>query len=472
MLRRLRLACCPPSRAAVFAVLSLVASACLSQLPENRDEIALELLIGFLVGNNPDFSATRVSRSSPQSIASGVDTALAFDQIDFATGSFAVVPATNNLVVRTEDLYLLNGGVEFQAHGVGSRTLRFLDPAAVAGTQSTRGLFTSTTAHSISMLRELSAGATIAVQASQTSGSAVDTTSEATTQLSLTRLNRAVASAAFVRKTAVQAVSASIQTAVTFQTVDYDTGGYYSAAQQDRLTIQESGVYLIVGNARLGVTGVAGTRGVDLLVNSATGSSFTIARDQRSAAATGEGNQDVSAVYSLNAGDSVSLRYYHNNAGAHNLEFPLTSMGIARLDSNPVSSRSVLRRSAPAAVQSIPAGVATAVVLSEVERADAAFSATDTTTTTIAETGFYLLVASAEFVNQNFARRDLNINVNGSAVAREARLASTTGNGSLNLLHMQQLNAGDTVQLRMFQNTGGNLDLISANSFLQIVKLD
>ena len=76
------------------------------------------------------------------------------------------------------------------------------------------------------------------------------------------------------------------------------------------------------------------------------------------------------------------------------------------------------------------------------------------------------------FVNQNLPRRDLNINVNGSAVAREARLASTTGNGSLNLLHMQQLNAGDTVQLRMFQNTGGNLDLISANAVLQIVKLD
>lgn len=427
--------------------------------------------MGAFLADSPDFSATRVSRSTPQLIASGGAT-LAFDRLDFASGSFAIAPATESLFVRTEDLYLLNGGVDFQTDGSGSRSVQFLAPAAVAGTQSTRSLVSSPTAHSIGLLRQLSAGATVALQTSQDSGSVLSTNTDATTQLSLTRLNRAVASAAFVRKTAVQPVTANVLTPIRFQTADYDTGGYYSAAQQDRLLIREPGVYLIVGNGRLGSTGIAGPRGVELFVNSSTGSSFTIARDLRAVAVGGEGIMDVSAVYSLNAGDSVSMRYFHRAPGSHNLISPLTSMGIARLDSNPASSRSVLRRGAPAVTQSIPAGAATAIVLSEIDRADAAFSATDASTTTITEDGFYLVAANAEFVNQNFGRRDLNIRVNGSPIARESRTASTTGSGTLNLLHMQEFQAGDTIELNVFQNTGGNLALESTGCFMQMVKLD
>ena len=443
-------------------------SACLNEFPGGNDNLALSLLLGAALSDNPAFTGIRVNRSTPQSFASGATASPIFDTIDFATGAFTGTFFLNNLAIRTQDVYLLNGGVDFQGAATGGRSIQFLDPNLVAGGQRTPGVVSAPTAHSIGLLRQLPQGAAINLQARQTTAAALSTSVEPTTNLGVVRMNRAVASAAVVRKTAPQAIPNNVPTVATFQVADYDTGSYYNAAQQDRLFIQESGVYLIVANARLAATGTASGRGVELFVNG----TLSVARDVRTAGTAAEGAADVSTVYRVNAGDTVSMRYFHNSGGAFNLLPNLTTMAIARLDSSAPIARSILIRGAPQNVSAVTTGVSTPLDLSAVRRADAAYVVTNSTTATILQSGLYLIVANAQFANANFGRRDLELNINAAAVTRETRNSGAVGAGTLNLLHMRQLNAGDTVNLSVFQNTGGNLALVPAACLLQMIRLD
>lgn len=460
MRRKLRLTCI------IFTI--GLHSACLAEFSDSSDNLALSLIIGAALSDSPEFSGIRVSRSNPQSFASGETASPLFETTDFATGAFVGSFILNNLSIRTQDVYLLNGGVDFQGAATGGRSIQFLDPNLVAGGQRTPGVVSAPTAHSIGLLRQLPQGAAINLQARQTTAAALSTSAEPTTNLGVVRMNRAVASAAVVRKTAPQPIPNNVPTLASFQTADYDTGGYFNAAQQDRLFIQESGVYLIVANARLASTGTASGRGVELFVNG----TLSVARDVRSAGIAAEGAADVSTVYRLNAGDTISMRYFHNGGGAFNLLPNFTTMAIARLDTSTPTARNILFRGAPAGIPTVTTGVSTPLDLSAVLRADAAYAVTDSTNATILQNGVYLIVANVQFANSNFGRRDVELNINAAPVTRETRNSGAVGSGTLNLLHMRQLNAGDTVNLSVFQNTGGNLALVPAACFLQMIKLD
>ncbi|MCR9142682.1 MAG: hypothetical protein NXI24_10560 [bacterium] len=445
-----------------------VQSACLAQFPDNSDNFALSLVAGLVLSDSPEFAGIRVSRSTPQAFTNATPESPLFDQRDFASGTFANVTTLNSLPIPRQDVYFLNGGVDFQANNTGDRAIQFLAPAILPGGQIGSAVVGAPTAHSIGLLRQLSSSANINLQTRQGSGGALSTATDPTTTLGLVRFNRAVGSAAIVRKTAPQPIPNNALTAATFQVADYDTGNYYSAAQQDRLTIPETGVYLIVGNARLAATGSASGRGVEIFINGST----AIARDVRIAGATAAAAQDVSAVYRLNAGDTVAMRYYHNGGGSHNLLANLTMMAIARLDANAPSTRNVLLRRAAVTIPSVATGANTPLALSTVQRVDSAYVIANPANTTIVQSGLYLIVGNVQFANTGFARRNLELKVNAAAVAVETRNAGPGGHGALNVVHMRQLNAGDTVQISVIQNTGGNLGLVAAGCFLQMIKLD
>lgn len=102
--------------------------------------------------------------------------------------------------------------------------------------------------------------------------------------------------------TALQAIPNATLTSVIFESADFDTAGYFNAAQPDRLTISEAGVYLVVANSELEVAGVAGTRGVELLVNGTR-----VVQELRAAIGSGNGTLNLMHMQQFNAGDTVQV---------------------------------------------------------------------------------------------------------------------------------------------------------------------
>ncbi len=448
----------------LLAAVLVAQTACLSDYTDNEDNALLGLLIAASLTAGP-FTAARVSRTSAQSVPGATTTALAFDQLDFDTNNLTDGEASGGLSTPADGTYLVSGGVDFNTNATGTRSLQFTAPTAVAGGQITDS--GGPTAHSLGVLQTLAANTTVGAQTVQDSGAALDTMTDPSTHLALVRMDRAAVSSAFVRKTTLQAIPDAVLTSVTFDSADYDTAGYFNAAQPDRLTIPEAGVYLVVANSELEVAGVAGARGVELLVNGTT----AIARDVRTTLAPSFGLHGVHALYSFAAGDTVALRYFQDSGAPRNLQ-TRTTLAIARLDASVSSARAVLQRRITSGLAVAVSNADTLIDMSVLEQTDAAYTIAGSNSTAINQSGLYLTIASLQFATNAISRRRIDLLVNGTRVVQVLRAAIASDNGTLNLMHMQRFNAGDTLQVRGNQSSGGSLTLQAEGSFLQMIKLD
>jgi hypothetical protein len=123
-----------------------------------------------------------------------------------------------------------------------------------------------------------------------------------------------------VRRTAAQSVANNATLVVSYDAVDFNVGGVYTAAQPTRMTAPIAGRYLIVATARW-QNNDQGRRTIALEVN---GTAVQIARSNVSAYFQGGVNplqpeQTAQAVYMLNAGDYVEVWAYQDSGGALNL---------------------------------------------------------------------------------------------------------------------------------------------------------
>lgn len=99
---------------------------------------------------------------------------------------------------------------------------------------------------------------------------------------------------------------------------------------------------------------------------------------------------------------------------------------------------------------------------------------TNNTRLTIPENGTYLVLGQVEFAPDNTADRLACIQKNGSINLGLVRQPSITNAGTsqrIQVVAHAPLIAGDYVELRAFQNTGGNLDVLTPGTFFSIVKL-
>ncbi|MCR9145523.1 MAG: hypothetical protein NXI24_25005 [bacterium] len=294
----------------------------------------------------------------------------------------------------------------------------------------------------------------------------LNTITEPTTNLSIAYLDRAVASAAIATKSVPQVIPHATFTIVNFEGEESDTGDYFNLAQPDRFVIPETGVYLISANFAFPDT-ISPAGGVELLLNGST----VIARDVRTRPPGIGPSQSVSTVYRLNAGDFVSTRVLQTSGGGLNLNID-TRMSIARLDSSTSSARKLLIRALPTGTPDLVTGFNAQLILTDIKRADSAYSTTDPTLTTVLETGLYLIIANAQLSADGGGSRRITLKRNGVNVQRTTKVGLPMALATLNLISLRQLNAGDAVSLEVNQDSGCPLTWTPERTFLQMVKMD
>lgn len=445
-----------------FIILSVCCQPmCLSNYPKDNGNWALGIL---LVGVLTQFEAARVSRATAQALPASFDT-VQFETEDFDTNNLYNPATPDHIRIGSGGFYFVSAGADFQDNGIGRRIAQIQGNANLLRNVG-RAAAGAPTANHLAMIQQFTAGTMVKLRVFQNSGAVLNTTTDPTTNLSVTVLDRAVVSAAVVTKTTAQSIASAVPTAINFEAAEYDTGGYFNLAQPDRLTAPTTGLYLIGANTAFQTPG-PGARGVELFLNAAT----SIVRDIRLAPPGAPTFQGVSTVYQLTAGDTISARAFQTSGAALNLDTP-ARLFIARLDSPVISDRSVLFRTLATGVADLATSVDTGLELTNVFRADAAYAITDSTTTTIQESGLYLCVANAQLSAVAGSQRRMTLLVNGAGVQSTTKVGVNLGEATLNLIHLRQLNAGDTIQLQANQNTGAALSWITNRSFLQIIKMD
>jgi len=84
----------------------------------------------------------------------------------------------------------------------------------------------------------------------------------------------------------------------------------------------------------------------------------------------------------------------------------------------------------------------------------------------IQDTGKYQLHATTDWSNSS-ATGDRAVGFylsTGTILARTSRTGTTGHRNEISISHLASLSSGDSVELRVFQNSGGNLDLAGANT--------
>lgn len=131
----------------------------------------------------------------------------------------------------------------------------------------------------------------------------------------VTAAGQADISARVTRSTA-QSIANATETAISFDTVRWDTDGMWDAANATRLTCQTAGKYLIVGNVRFaGAAG--GYRQAGIKIN---GTATYLAIDKSSSLDSATVDLNPVAVYDLAAGDFIELYVFQNSGGNLNVE--------------------------------------------------------------------------------------------------------------------------------------------------------
>lgn len=121
-----------------------------------------------------------------------------------------------------------------------------------------------------------------------------------------------------VRRSTNQSFTTSVEAAVTFDTVDFDFGGYYSAGSPTRFTIPSDGrgnrIYLISGYG-VWAANSTGIRSLTARLNGTTD------LGQSGIPATGNTRrQSYSIVVALSEADYVELTGFQSSGGNLNLE--------------------------------------------------------------------------------------------------------------------------------------------------------
>lgn len=89
--------------------------------------------------------------------------------------------------------------------------------------------------------------------------------------------------------------------------------------------------------------------------------------------------------------------------------------------------------------------------------------------------GLHLLVVTVQWEVNSSGGRDVTLRVRraGSLVAESPNVAAPTAFGSsimqVTLLHIAE--PGDQVEVKVRQSSGANLDVLAANTFLQVARL-
>lgn len=139
--------------------------------------------------------------------------------------------------------------------------------------------------------------------------------------------------AASVVRNTTQSISNAASTAISWDTVLYDTNSFYAGGNPTRLTVNQAGKYRVTANVCF-TSNVTGVREAWFLKNG-TGTSFGAA--QLSAANGDDTTFTISAEVNLAAGDYVEVYVFQSSGGALNFRSVNNGFQISKVDGVVVS---------------------------------------------------------------------------------------------------------------------------------------
>ena len=112
------------------------------------------------------------------------------------------------------------------------------------------------------------------------------------------------------RMSSDQTIANNTDTAVSFDTEEYDDGGFFDSGSPTKFTITESGIYLFGASVQYDIN-TSGIRNIQLTKNAST----WIAKNTISVATGGGGNMSITSLVSLAAGDYVTTVVNQTSGG-------------------------------------------------------------------------------------------------------------------------------------------------------------
>jgi hypothetical protein len=197
--------------------------------------------------------AARVYNNANISVPDSAATALTFNSERFDTGGFHSTSAnTNRLTIPETGYYMIGAGVEFSANGTGDRIVTIRNSAGVSVVSESAGPATASqnTRLSPSTYIYALAGEWFEVAVFQASGGALNVlyTAERSPEFWIVKLPTdrpgTSFSGASVTRNADKSITGGADTAVDFDTEEFDTGSYHDISTNNtRLTVPASGKY-------------------------------------------------------------------------------------------------------------------------------------------------------------------------------------------------------------------------------------
>ncbi|MFN3925373.1 MAG: hypothetical protein ACK4K6_17270, partial [Pseudarthrobacter sp.] len=141
----------------------------------------------------------------------------------------------------------------------------------------------------------------------------------------VTPIKTAQQPAARVRRTSAQNIGTIVYTPIAWQATRFDNDGMFSTGTPTRLTINTTGIWLIMANVGFEETSGTAGAGIRVLRLRVNGSTILAAVNLRPSSSSASGDDQnvsagvVSTVTVLNAGDYVECLAYHNVSGGINL---------------------------------------------------------------------------------------------------------------------------------------------------------
>lgn len=438
---------------------------------------------GGTVGPSEPYYASSRRQGAAVSTTSGVVTTIPWDTEDFTDGipfsaGVFTIPATG--------YYQVNARATFDANATGPRNIR----AVVAGSASTAGIFQGTpmagsgTSVALSRLLKLTAGDTVTIQVSQTSGGTLTIT--ANTGYNSVDIYKVPSPGGVPTAERPYASSRGHVTATsipngTWTPIPFDTNQYEDGIAWDaggtRYLIPADGYYQIDAGGCL-AQNTTGYRALAIYQNSTPKSAVQV--QPNAAASTGMG---TSVTLKCVAGDYITTRIWHSagaalamSGGANN-----NFMAITKVPATIPASNGIIGERIYASSRGQQSGYSLASSTShtvmpmdvEVKTDGIAWDATQNGFI-IPVSGWYRVTGGMQFGSAAAGYRLISFALNGAQFAVSSDVPGVANGGQTVVLTRERyFTAGDLVQLRAAQNSGAALAFASSPSynFFDITKI-
>ncbi|MDO8335636.1 MAG: tail fiber domain-containing protein, partial [Candidatus Saccharibacteria bacterium] len=261
-------------------------------------------------------------------------------------------------------------------------------------------------------------------------------------------------------------------TKIAFDTEVFDNGGIADAVTNDRFTIKKAGKYLIT--AQLRMDSMADNDFVYTYIYK-NGSNVNGRFDL--AGSGGWVTSSNTTTLDLAVNDYIELYTVHGNAGSKSTsatgnENP--EMSVVQLDASGGGNPEVSVRAYSTVAHTIATSTSTALTFNQERYDTSAIHSTSSNTSrfTAPTKGKYLITGSTMWVaNASVTRRITSIFLNNTTfLARSETTPAASTNIAQNVATVYELNAGDYVELLVFQNSGGNIDTVASDATTQITE--